>query len=81
MKMLRRLWWITIGAALAWFFDPDHGEARRAQAREKLEGTFGGSGSGNTDASTSRPYGSGTGSKPMTNADASRDPLRDAAAR
>jgi hypothetical protein len=38
MKMLRRLLWIGIGAGLVWFFDPEHGPQRRAEAKAKLEG-------------------------------------------
>ncbi len=63
--MFRRLWWIGVGAGLVWFLDPEHGQERRAQAWDKLEGFFGG------DPGASRPTS-------MT--DETRDPLREAAA-
>jgi hypothetical protein len=35
--MKKLLFAMAIGAALAWAFDPDHGTARRAQVRRKME--------------------------------------------
>jgi len=64
MKMLRRLWWITIGAAVAWFLDPDHGRERREAAKQKFKGMSGGA-----DPAPTRP---------VSMTDETRDPLHEA---
>jgi hypothetical protein len=66
MKMLRRLWWISIGAALAWFLDPEHGDERRAQAKAKFDEKIG--------------SGPAIGTPPMSLSDETRDPLHEHAA-
>lgn len=75
MKMLRRLWWITIGGALAWFLDPDHGKARREQAKQKVDGLVSGGAGGVRPGSSDAPH------VPTTLADEARDPLHEAVAR
>jgi len=34
--IMKRARWIALGAALAWFLDPAHGEARRSRVRDQL---------------------------------------------
>lgn len=76
MKMLRRLWWITIGGALAWFFDPDHGKERREQAKQKVNGFV-----ASADGGGARPGSTEAPRVPTSLADEARDPLHSAAAR
>jgi len=37
--IMKRFRWIALGAALAWFLDPSHGEERRARVRDQLAST------------------------------------------
>jgi hypothetical protein len=40
-RLIKRAPWIAIGAAGAWFFDPNSGPERRAQAKRKADDLFG----------------------------------------
>ena len=37
-RIIKRLPWIAIGAAVAWFLDPRSGAERRREARERISG-------------------------------------------
>jgi hypothetical protein len=71
MKMLRRLWWISIGAAVVYFFDPERGRLRREQVRRKLEG----GGDATANGATSGSHG------PISLDEELKDPLHEAATR
>jgi hypothetical protein len=38
--LMKRLRWVAVGAALAWFLDPEHGPARRQKVQERLQQWF-----------------------------------------
>jgi len=40
-RLIKRAPWIAIGAAGAWFFDPNCGPERRAQAKRKADEVLG----------------------------------------